>query len=835
MAEIESIVSKEAIAGIKAADEALTAFDKNMQSSITALNQFTAELKKQGITVKDLVSIQKAQVSQTKVINDAQKEAAKVLRESERAAKAQAATLSKLAAKEKEHNDALKLEVKTIQEAQRQNKALTQERNKAITTFGKQSQAVKDFNAKLTQNTEFMRANGAAADKQRMNIGNYGSALSGAKTAALSLVSALGITAGLAGVLKLAQGVIASTGGTADSFAFTLSGLKEQAQFLARSFANFDFTNFIQGMKDANKEGRRYAETLDLIEDLQRANQLQENDIERQILEQRIIAKNKSNEIGVRKAAIKEIVRLEELKLTQVQVITKKGIDNELKNAAFRGKVNEADVLDFVKNYDKKVDVIKNGQKLIADIEAKTTKTVATKQGIYVEVEDVAARKKAYADLTAAQKESVKFANIEKQLTDDKREAIVAAVDADQKATNEMLSGKESLIRLENSLQREYLKTQDDYDPDKPTKEIEKQIGAYAKLTQSISDAKEEINNLLAAGKTPSDALLTKLQKEEEQLIAVGKAAEFAALRLVAVQQGAFEPTLTAKGLSGVASKIKDKGKSRLTERNTTDQYGFDFQGGAPVGTEMFAEGELSQFAIEQAQVTSDATFQIIADSATAEFDLKMSLLEKEKEAKLSAANLTEKQKEKIEADYAKKAAKLKTEQFKKDKAAAIIQATINGVIAVLKAGGLTNPVGIAAAVSAAAQVAVISAQKVPQFDSGTLSTPSEFIAGERRPEWMVEPSGRVQLVTKPTHFKNMAGATVIGGAETQRMLEQGIAPSQADLRPDIARMEQSIVNTIRNKRELHISASGSKITERQGNYNKEYFNRKVSWLHRQN
>jgi hypothetical protein len=821
MAEISEIVSKEAIAGIKSADEALTAFDKNMQSSIKALNQFTIELKKQGITVKDLVSIQKAQVSQTKVINDAQKEAAKVIRETEKAAKAQADTLAKLTAKEKEHNEALKLEVKTIQDAQRQNKALTVERNKAVTTYGKQSQAVKDLNSKLTQNTEFMRANGTAMDKQRMNIGNYGSALNGVKSAAIGLAGALGITAGLAGALQLAKGIIASTGASADSFAFTMSGLKEQVQFTARAFANFDFTNFIQGLKEANKEGRRYAETLDLIEDLQRANQLQANDIERQILEQRIIAKNKSNEIGVREAAIKEIVRLEELKLIKTQEITKKGIDNQLKNSAFATKQNEADVLDLVKNYDKRAKAVEEGGKLIADIEAKTTKTqiVQGVGGAYqAQYVDTKAREKAYKDLTASQKESIKFANIDKQLTDEKKKALVAAVDADQKATNEMLSGKESLIRLENSLRSELLKTQDEgYGGN--IKEVEKQITAQQKLSNRIAELTDKMTELRLANEPIPNSMIRELISSQTALENVKKEVEAIAAGMVAIQ---------SKGIG----EIKTTGTGvQLTKRATTG-------GGAPIGPEakesIFAPGEASQFAIESAQTTSDTIFQITADRATAEFDLQMSLLEKEKEAKLSAANLTEAQKAKIESDYAKKVSKLKTEQFKKDKAAAIIQATINGVIAVLKAGGLTNPVGIAAAVSAAAQIAVIAAQKVPQFDSGTLSTPSEFIAGERRPEWMIEPSGRVNLVTKPTHFKNMAGATVIGGSETKRMMEQGITPT-SDIRPDIQAMKSDIVNAIRNKRELHISAMGTKITEREGNYYKTYFNRKVEWVGRKN
>ncbi len=148
--------------------------------------------------------------------------------------------------------------------------------------------------------------------------------MNGVKNVALGVAGALGLSVGLAGAVKLLTGIFESTQGTSDAFHRTMSGLREQAGYLQRAFANMDFSNFIKNMQEANREGKRYYDTLDLIGDLQRANQLQQGDIDRQILEQRIIAKNKANEVSVREAAVKEIIRLEELKLSKTQEITKK-------------------------------------------------------------------------------------------------------------------------------------------------------------------------------------------------------------------------------------------------------------------------------------------------------------------------------------------------------------------------------------------------------------------------------------------------------------------------------------------------------------------------------
>jgi hypothetical protein len=345
--------------------------------------------------------------------------------------------------------------------------------------------------------------------------------------------------------------------------------------------------------------------------------------------------------------------------------------------------------------------------------------------------------------------------------------------------------------------------------PYKP--EIEKQITGQQKLTDRIQELNSAMIELRLTNQPIPNSMVHELISSQAALENVKKEVEAIAVGMVAIQSKSAV-TLTT---SGTKRQLTKRAKTRI---------------GPPkpeIKDDLFGSiSERNQFALDAAQTTADTTFSIISESAYAEFDLKMSLLEKEKNAKLSNTKLTEEQKKRIEADYAKKESKLKTEQFKKQKAADIIQAIINTALSVTKLLG-NPPAAILAGIAGAAQVAVIAAQKVPQFDAGTLSTPSQFIAGEKRPEWMIEPSGRVQLVAKPTLFKNMAGATVIGGEQTKRMMEAGITPTQIDIRPDIEKMGNNIVMAVKNKRELHISGRTGKITERDGNYYKEYFNRK--------
>ena len=106
--------------------------------------------------------------------------------------------------------------------------------------------------------------------------------------------------------------------------------------------------------------------------------------------------------------------------------------------------------------------------------------------------------------------------------------------------------------------------------------------------------------------------------------------------------------------------------------------------------------------------------------------------------------------------------------------------AAIKATAAVLAA----NPLTAAAAPFALAQIPLVKlssalslgtllAQSVPQFDKGTESTPDKFIAGEKRPEIMIDKQGNATMVERPTLFvgKQFEGNQIISGADTAKML----------------------------------------------------------------
>jgi Skp family chaperone for outer membrane proteins len=107
-------------------------------------------------------------------------------------------------------------------------------------------------------------------------------------------------------------------------------------------------------------------------------------------------------------------------------------------------------------------------------------------------------------------------------------------------------------------------------------------------------------------------------------------------------------------------------------------------------------------------------------------------------------------------------------------KGAAIIEATIKSIVAVLdqfSKGGY--PAAIAAAAFGALQIAAIAAQPIPQFAKGIDSAPGGLaIVGERGQEIVREIGGRVSLTPdRPTLMHVPKGSEVIPHDETMRML----------------------------------------------------------------
>jgi hypothetical protein len=159
---------------------------------------------------------------------------------------------------------------------------------------------------------------------------------------------------------------------------------------------------------------------------------------------------------------------------------------------------------------------------------------------------------------------------------------------------------------------------------------------------------------------------------------------------------------------NGNAEKIKElevKKQEALT--SVTQQY----------------EQQRRDFALNTAQQVADKAFGIIGNNIKASSDAKIKGLEKDKVGELSNKNLTATQRKAIEEKYKKKEAEEKVKAFKAEQKASVVQAVVNGALAITKA---TSQTGVFAAfvipgiiASTALQVATIIAQKPPAFAKG--------------------------------------------------------------------------------------------------------------------
>ena len=97
---------------------------------------------------------------------------------------------------------------------------------------------------------------------------------------------------------------------------------------------------------------------------------------------------------------------------------------------------------------------------------------------------------------------------------------------------------------------------------------------------------------------------------------------------------------------------------------------------------------------------------------------------------------------QKLDAEKEKKEKKLKHEQFAREKAASIVQATISGIVAIMQGFSQAGPIGgaiLAAlmAVITAAQIAAIASQPNPYAKGGYIRGRQYAVMGEQGDEWV--------------------------------------------------------------------------------------------------
>jgi hypothetical protein len=212
---------------------------------------------------------------------------------------------------------------------------------------------------------------------------------------------------------------------------------------------------------------------------------------------------------------------------------------------------------------------------------------------------------------------------------------------------------------------------------------------------------------------------------------------------LVEAQQ---QKELLAKDQQNVNRVILPGSKLEAEKQLITDKYNFEIQKAAEAGkdtaeirkqyeqeitdTIQKSEQQRKDFALQTAQQISDKAFSIIGNNIKSQSDAKIKGLEKDKAAELSNKNLTSTQRQAIEAKYQKQENAEKIKAFKAEQKASILQAVINGALAITKVtsqAGMLAPFVIPGIIaSTAIQVATIVAQKPPQYAKGGLHYQSD-------------------------------------------------------------------------------------------------------------
>lgn len=145
------------------------------------------------------------------------------------------------------NSQAVKANADSIEDLKKKNSELLKERNKISTATEEGRKQIAELNAKYDENSKIIAANSTQVEKQRFNIGNYSSALSGISPQLGAFSANLGtaqkesggLTAGLGSMTKAALGFIATPLGAV--IAAIVLGFKLLTTWLTNSTSGLDF------------------------------------------------------------------------------------------------------------------------------------------------------------------------------------------------------------------------------------------------------------------------------------------------------------------------------------------------------------------------------------------------------------------------------------------------------------------------------------------------------------------------------------------------------------------------------------------------------------------
>ena len=598
--------------------------------------------------------------------------------------------------------------------------ASVRELNAAYQQMNRELKDMKRNNPEYAEKQKQVKALKTELDNANGSMGKQGVTLKGLIGTVGGWAAGLGLAVG---AMEAVKGIISATDTVSDKFEETIGGMKNGMHYFAVALTSLDFSNFLTNMRAAIKAGNEYVQALDAIGDRTRGLEIVIADDAKRIADLDIISKDVTKSKEVRKAAIIEILQLEQKNADLSVGIAKDKASAELKYAANQTGLSEERIRQMLKENTIEKDKVEQAKKYLDAVNVLRQNEVskgATTEGWILNfftkdekaLEDA---KRVIENTTPAVKKNAEELYKLGKVGEDSYKAIADAVkDAGMAEAAYATDNNKRITRL-NKINKGQLD-----DEEATAKEQIKIVKESTKtLSQLIADKDAEIEAAIQAGNIP---LAEKFQIEkkamEDLLETYKKVKEAIAAGWDMNQRGSgVIESLASKGIKGVKS---------------------DKPGGSPLG---YVDNNLSGQPSDQAKATEDAeqqrrndwrdaeyqmanninatVFNMVMNRQQAELDHKITMLEKQKQAELSNKNLTEAQKLAIEEKYDTKTRALKLAQWKKERNASAVNTAIATILAVMKAGGPLNPVGAVTALAGALAVAEILAKKPPEFYQG--------------------------------------------------------------------------------------------------------------------
>lgn len=239
----------------------------------------------------------------------------------------------------------------------------------------------------------------------------------------------------------------------------------------------------------------------------------------------------------------------------------------------------------------------------------------------------------------------------------------------------------------------------------------------------------------------------------------------------------------------------------------------------------------------EREKEIREALKQAAIEAAFAIFEIRGSFIERElqrvrdqRSFELQLAGDNADARAKINAKFEKKESELARKKAVNDKLATAFRVTLHTIEAVAEASPLV-PLMIIAAALGAIQLAVVAAQPIPQFYTGTESVPTKGVisVAEKGREMITTKSGQMFLASKPTLLSGIQGAKIDTNKETERILSSSnIGYDSPDLR-ELVQGNKDIVKAIKNIPQTKFELE--QVVTRIGNYQRNWYNRKLKGI----